>query len=207
MPTRRDVLLGAAAVLLVRDALAQGRVQTGVNRVRGEATINGKPAKQGITVRAGDSVTTGPNAEVVFVVDRDAMMLRQNSNLSLVKNGFRLVSGAVLSVFAPKQRKELRTSTATIGIRGTAAYLEAEPERTYICTCYGEAVLEPLAQPGARETVRTTHHEQPRYIMAGGAPQMVMPAPMINHSDAELELLEGLVRRQPPFVDKGYPRY
>lgn len=207
MPTRRDLLLGTAAILLIRDALAQGRVQTGVNRVRGEASINGQPAKQGMTVRAGDTVTTAPNAELVFVVGRDAMMLRESSSLSLARSGFRLVSGAVLSVFSPGQRKQLRTSTATIGIRGTAAYIEAEPQRTYVCTCYGEAVLEPAAEPAARETVRTTHHEQPRYIMARGAPQLVMPAPLINHSDAELELLESLVRRQPPFVGKGYPRY
>jgi hypothetical protein len=207
MPTRRDLLLGAAAILLVRDALAQGRIQTGVNRVRGEASINGQPARQGMAVRAGDSVATGPNAELVFVVGRDAMMLRQDSSLALVRSGFRLVSGAVLSVFAPGQRKQLLTSTATIGIRGTAAYLEAEPQRTYVCTCYGVAVLEPVAEPAARETVRTTHHEQPRYIMARGALQMVMPAPVINHSDAELELLESLVRRQPPFVGKDYPRY
>ena len=207
MPTRRDLLLGAAAILLIRDALAQGRIQTGVNRVRGEASINGQPARQGMAVRAGDSVVTGPNAELVFVVGRDAMMLRQDSSLALVRSGFRLVSGAVLSVFAPGQRKQLRTSTATIGIRGTAAYIEADAQRTYVCTCYGEAVLEPVADPAARETVRTTHHEQPRYIMGRGAPQMVMPAPVINHSDAELELLESLVRRQPPFVDKGYPRY
>jgi hypothetical protein len=207
MPTRRDVLVGAAAVLLIKDALAQGKVQTGVNRVRGEATINGQPAKQGMAVRAGDSVSTGANAEIVFVVDRDAMMLRENTSLSLLKSGFRLVSGAVLSVFGPRQRRELRTSTATIGIRGTAAYIEAERERTYICTCYGEAVLEPVAEPAARETVRTAHHEQPRYIMGRGAPQMVTPAPMINHSDAELELLESLVGRQPPFAGKGYPHY
>lgn len=205
MPTRRDLLLGATAILLIRDALAQGRVQTGVNRVRGEASINGQPAKQGMTVRAGDTVTTAPNAELVFVVGRDAMMLRESSSLSLARSGFRLVSGAVLSVFSPGQRKQLRTSTATIGIRGTAAYIEAEPQRTYVCTCYGEAVLEPLADPAARETVRTRHHEQPRYIMPKGAPQMIMPAPMINHSDAELELLESLVGRKPPF--SGGPPY
>lgn len=207
MATRREVLLGAAALLLIRDALAQGRIQTGVNRVRGEARINGQPATQGMAVRAGDTVTTAPNAELVFVVGRDAMMLRQSSSLELARSGFRLVSGAVLSVFTPGSRKQLRTPTATIGIRGTAAYIEAEPQRTYVCTCYGEAVLEPAAEPAARETVRTTHHEQPRYIMARGAPQMVMPAPVINHSDAELEFLESLVRRQPPFTGKGYPRY
>lgn len=40
-----------------------------------------------------------------------------------------------------------------------------------------------------------------------GAAQMVMAAPMINHSDAELELLESLVGREPPFSGKGFPRY
>jgi len=99
----------------------------------------------------------------------------------------------------------VRSGSATIGIRGTAAYLEAEPDRTYVCTCYGEAVLEPLAEPAARETVRTRHHEQPRYIMPKGAPQMIMRAPVINHSDAELEMLEALVGRKPPF--SGGPPY
>jgi len=204
---RRDLLLGTAAVLLVRNALAQGRVQAGVSRVRGEVTINGAAAKQGMAVRAGDRVATGANAEIVFAVDRDAMLVRQNSHFELVKSGFRLLSGAVLSVFAPRQRKELRTPTSTIGIRGTAVYLEAEAQRTYVCTCYGEAVLEPLDDPAARETVRTTHHEQPRYILARGAPRLVTPAPIKNHSDAELQLLEALVGRKPPFAGKGYKRY
>ncbi len=204
---RRDFLLGTAAVLLVRDALAQGRVQQGVNRVRGEASINGQPAQPGTPVRAGDRVTTGANAEIVFVVGRDAALLRQNSSLSLLQDGFRLVTGAVLGVFAPGQRKQLETSTSTIGIRGTAVYLEVEPQRTYVCTCYGEAVLTPVADPTARETVRTRRHEQPRYIMAKGAPRMVVPAPVLNHSDAELTLLEALVERRPPFAGKSGYRY
>ena len=58
----------------------------------------------------------------------------------------------------------------------------------------------PADEPSARETVRTTHHEQPRYVMARGAPQMLMRAPVINHSDAELVLLESLVGRKPPFL-------
>ncbi|MGH8690472.1 MAG: hypothetical protein ACREUS_05530 [Burkholderiales bacterium] len=204
---RRDLLLGAAAVFLVRDALAQDRVRQGVNRVRGAATINGQPAKQGMAVRAGDTVATAKDAEIAVVVGRDAMLVRQNSSVSVVQGGLRLATGAVLAVFAPKQRRELRTPTASIGIRGTAVYLEAESSRTYVCTCYGEAVLEPAGDPAARETVRTTHHEQPRYIMARGAPQRIMPAPVQNHTDAELELLEGLVQRQPPFAGKGYRRY
>jgi hypothetical protein len=208
MPSRREVIAGAAALMLVRNAVAQAK--SGVQSVRGQATINGQPAKPGMAVNPGDKVATGQDGQIVFVVDRDAMLVRRNSTLETAKSGLRLLSGAVLSVFAPKQRKELRTATATIGVRGTAVYLEAEPERTYVCTCYGEAVLEPAGDPNARETVRTRHHEQPRYIMAKGAPKMVMPAPMQNHTDAELEMLEALVGRKPPFAEKRStpsPRY
>jgi hypothetical protein len=158
-------------------------------------------------VAAGDSVTTGADALAVFVVGRDAMLVRRQSSVSLFKDGLRIASGAVLSVFESGRRREIDTGTAVIGIRGTGIYVEAEPDRTYVCTCYGEAVLEPRADPAARETVRTTHHDQPRYIMPKGAPQMIMRAPVVNHTDAELEMLEALVGRKPPFEGKGYPPY
>ena len=80
-----------------------------------------------MAVRAGDTVVTGPGSDIMFVAGRDAMLVRQNSNFALAEDGFRLVTGAVLGVFAPRQRKNLHTATATIGIRGTAVYLEAEP--------------------------------------------------------------------------------
>lgn len=204
---RRALLKGAAALLFIRDALAQGRLEKGVYRLRGNVHINGANAQQGGELRPGDSVRTQPGAEIVFVAQNDAFLVRQNSEVSLVANGLRVVTGAVLSVFTPNERKEIRTATAVIGIRGTAVYIEAEPARTYACTCYGQAVLTPIAQPSAAETITTRHHEQPRYIMASGAPQMVMPAPVINHTDAELILLESLVGRQPPFIGQGFTPY
>jgi hypothetical protein len=204
---RRTLLQGAAALLLIRDALAQGRLEKGVYRLRGNVHVNGASAQRGGELRAGDSVRTQAGAEIVFVAQADAFLVRQNSEVSLLANGLRVVTGAVLSVFRPNERKEIRTSTATIGIRGTAVYIEAEPERTYACTCYGTAVLAPVAQPAAAETVTTRHHEQPRYIMAAGSPQMLMQAPVINHTDAELILLESLVGRQPPFIGEGFRPY
>jgi len=198
---------GAAALLLVREALAQGRLEKGIYRLRGDVHVNGANAQQGGELRPGDTMRTQPGGEIVFVVQNDAFLVRQNAEVAVVANGLRVITGAVLSVFAPGQAKEIRTSTAVIGIRGTAVYIEAEPQRTYACTCYGEAVLTPIAQPAAAETVRTTHHEAPRYIMGSGAPQMVTAAPVINHTDAELILLEGLVGRQPPFIGQGFRPY
>jgi hypothetical protein len=204
---RRDLLKGTAALLLIRDALAQGRLEKGVYRLRGGVHVNGANAQRGGELRPGDSVRTQPGSEIVFVTQRDAFLVRQSSEVSLLANGLRVVTGAVLSVFAPGRPKEIRTSTATIGIRGTAVYIEAEPGRTYACTCYGTAVLTPIAQPAAAETVTTRHHEAPRYIMAAGAPQMLMQAPVVNHTDAELILLESVVGRQPPFIGQGFRPY
>ena len=207
MLSRRHLLQGAVALLAVRDALAQGRVERGVYRVRGDVRVNGEPAREGAQVRAGDSIATGADGEMVFVVNRDAMLVRRGSNVSLLADGLRAVTGAVLSVFASGQRKQIVTGTAVIGIRGTGVYVEAGQDRSYVCACYGEVTLEPIGDPAARETVRTSHHEQPRYVMATGAPQMIMRAPVLNHTDAELILLESLVGRQPPFIGQGVRPY
>ncbi|MEO8145312.1 MAG: hypothetical protein ABI654_13960 [Betaproteobacteria bacterium] len=198
----------AAQMGFLRDALAAGSVERGVHRVRGDVRINGVPAREGMFVAVGDVITTGAAGEVVFVTGKDAFLIRANSRVEaqgvagpLLLSGLRVITGAVLSVFSPGEPKTMRTATATIGIRGTALYLEAEAARTYVCCCYGEADIVSTVDPSARETVRTTHHEQPRYVMGSGAPQMLMGAPVVNHTDAELTLLESLTGRRPPFLD------
>ncbi|MDH5350816.1 MAG: hypothetical protein OEX78_08355 [Betaproteobacteria bacterium] len=206
MSGRRRFLAAGAALLLVREALAAGTVQKGVYRVSGEARVNGVPARRGMDVKAGDTVVTGPGGEIIFVVNRDAFLVRANTRFEVggaAADVFRLVTGALLSVFQPGVRKTLRAQNATIGIRGTAVYVESAADKTYVCTCYGEAELVPEGDPGATETVRTRHHEQPRYIMPKGAPQMLMQAPVFNHTDAELAMLESLVGRSVPFEPFG----
>lgn len=113
--------------------------------------------------------------------------------------GFFLASGAILSVFAPGRRRILKTPSAVIGIRGTGGYLEARPDGTYFCLCYGKANLQAANNPNVRESVTTAHHESPRFIHA--VKPRIEPFPMINHEDAELVMLEALVGRRPPFYD------
>jgi hypothetical protein len=200
----------AAGMALARLALAAGTVPPGVARVKGDARVNGKPALQGMEIKPGDVITTGPGAELVFVVGRDAYLARANTRIELsgdaarlIVQGLRVVTGALLSVFQRGEPKRVQTATATIGIRGTGLYVEVESMRTYACLCYGEAELVPVDEPKEAEVVRTTHHDQPRYIYAKGMPRMMEQAPVVNHTDAELIMLEALVGRVVPFTSTG----
>jgi hypothetical protein len=203
----------AVAMAHLRHALAMGSVPPGVYRARGDVRINGKPAQKGVELKPGDVVTTGRDAELVVVVGKDAFLMRANTRVEysgdaakLVVSGLRVVTGALLSVFEPGKEKRIRTATATIGIRGTAVYVETEDKRTYVCTCYGVADLVPVGDPSAAETVRTQHHDEPRFIYAKGMPRMMEKAPVFNHTDAELIMLEQLVGRTTPFAF-SYTRY
>ena len=89
--------------------------------------------------------------------------------------------------------------TATIGNRGTGVYAQDMGDRAYVCTCYGVADIAAADDPSVHETVRTEHHDQPRYIYPQGAERRIVRAPVFNHTDAELILLESLVGREPPF--------
>ena len=201
----------ALAMAQLREALAAGAVEKGVARARGDVRIGDKAAQRGMEVKPGDVVTVGRGSEAVFVVGRDAFMARAGSRIELqggaaqaAVSGLRIVTGALLSVFEPGRGRRIQTATATIGIRGTGIYVEVEKARTYACTCYGEAELVPVDEPKDAEVVRTTHHDKPRYIYAKGMPRMIEEAPVINHTDTELILLESLVGRTVPFDSRNY---
>lgn len=211
-------LLGPAGISgLIGQALAKGNapVAPGLHKLRGTVTVNGKPAKEGQIVGAGDTVITGPGSEAIYVIGQDAFLQRESSTVSFgadaVQNLMRVVTGKLLSVFGKGARK-IQVSTATIGIRGTGCYIEDEGSgataRTYFCLCYGEVELIPSAAPHERETYSTTHHDKPMYVHNDmKMPKMMVPAAVINHSDDELKLLEALVGRWPPFYGQGGPRY
>ena len=226
-PLRRHLLgaLAAAGLLtaaerlgLIRAALAAGvnPVPPGLHRIKGTVTVNGQRAREGLLLKPGDTVVTGAGSEALYVIGQDAFLQRESSTVSFgadMTAFMRVVSGRILSVFGRGQRS-ISVATATIGIRGTACYIEEPSEKvgaggtplpTYFCLCYGEAEIVPTAAPQQREVVATTHHDHPLYIH--GDPRMatsMVPAEVINHTDAELVMLENLVGRRPPFYGNTY---
>jgi len=217
---RRNLLkLAAAGALagigcngLVRQALAAGSGPTrkqGIYKLDGEATFNGQRLKVGDVPSLPLTVITGPKTLLVFVLGADAYLVRANSHLVLTGNDakapsrvseIKLLAGKLLSVFDKGERR-LSTTTAVAGIRGTGIYLESAADRSYVCLCYGHALLAPINAPERQQAFKTTHHESPRWIY----PDRMEPAEVINHSDEELILLESLTGRVPPFYTQyGY---
>jgi len=208
----RAIAAGSLAGLLQR-ALAAGAnpATPGLRHLRGNVLINDKPARVGQLVVPGDTVATGPGAEAIYVIGENAFLQRESSTVrfgaDLAADFMRVVTGKLLSVFG-RGDKRIVVSTAVIGIRGTACYIEEEVGRTYFCLCYGGADIVPTSAPQERELIHTTHHDHPMYIHADPAmPKSMVPAEVVNHSDAELTLLEGLVGRVPPFLVTSGSQY
>jgi len=178
-----------------------------------DVQVNNQPADQNTVIKPGDTVQTGPNGQAVFAVGTHAMILRGGSTLviqeaarvrestsSALISGLQLLTGKLLSV-SRNSPMTVRTSTATVGIRGTGFYIEADPEQTYFCTCYGTTEVQATEDPESREKITAVHHDRPLYIVKdGGAGRNIRAAPFVNHTDPELALIETIVGRTVPFV-------
>lgn len=203
--------LGAAGLSgFMSRALAAGDIPggTGIARLQGTATVNGQAAKVGTPVKMGDRIETGAAGKAVVVMKGDAFLLHPKTIIEVrgrdnTLTDMLVAGGRVLSVFS-KKPVTIKAAVATIGIRGTGAYLEIEPAGVYFCLCYGEALVEgPKMQA---KTVKTTHHETPLMLTEAGGILRADPSGFKNHSDDELIMLETLVGREPPFVKSGaYP--
>lgn len=219
------VLGPAGMVGLIQQALADEKrpVVKGLHQMRGDVRVNDRLAKPGQLIGPGDTVTTGADGEAIYVIGKDAFLQREATTIGFGSDAaqklMRVVTGRILSVFGQGDMT-IKVSTATVGIRGTACYIEDEPlgpvsaakfgtasaARTYFCLCYGTADLTPGAAPQEREVYTTEHHDKPLYIWNDMAmPRMAVPAAVINHTDLELTMLEALVGRLTPFHGTAKP--
>ena len=108
--------------------------------------MNGKPVQSGAKVELGDKVTTGPRSQAVVVLKGDAFLMRADTVIEVkgrdgLLSEMLIASGKVLSVFS-KKPVNIKAATASIGIRGTGAYIEVDPGSVYFCLCYGEADID-----------------------------------------------------------------
>ncbi len=188
-----------------------------IHQLRGDVRVNGLAATINTPINPGDVVETFEKSYVIFVVEKDAFILRSNSKMTLpvrqvtaaapVTTAYVLDKGKALSVLASR-RTNIATPSALIGVRGTGVYVETEPDLSYVCVCYGVSDLSTPDDPSLSETIVSEHHTAPRYILADkSASERIVPAPFKDHDDQELLLIETLVGRTTPYVvPKGVPK-
>ncbi|MDB5803937.1 MAG: hypothetical protein JWN73_1259 [Betaproteobacteria bacterium] len=211
--TRRNFLAGGAALaagLAAPAAWAQERAKSirSIRSLRGLVRVNGERVNGAAPVRVGDSIATGADGRVSFVVGSDAFFLRENSELKIESSGggiidsLRMLTGALGSVFGKRASGQLtlHTPTVTAGIRGTGCYTEVRDAGVYFCTCFGAIQLTSL-NGGPEELVVSSHHD-PRRIMRDTATNnmMMIPASFGMHTDQEMDALEKLVGRRAPWA-------
>jgi hypothetical protein len=114
-----------------------------IHQIEGTVTVNQLPIKLSSQIQSGDKIVVSQDGQLVFSIGEDAFLLRGGSDLQiktdnhLLVTSMRLITGAILGVFGKRNSTtQIYTSTATIGIRGTAVYVAASPHECYTCTCY-----------------------------------------------------------------------
>jgi hypothetical protein len=195
----RQAALAGTALLLPQAVCA-----VPIAEMAGEVTVNGRRAMRDTVIKAGDTVKTGANAMLSFVIGTDAFMLRamtevviENKTGALLISGLRVITGAMLAVFGPGMRNVM-TGLVTAAIRGTGIYVEVSPGKTYFCTCYGNVGL--TSKDGSQQDVISTSHRA-NFVHADAlAGKAIVAAPMMNHDNRELAVLEKLAGRAPRLV-------
>lgn len=183
--------------------------------IKGKVLLNGQKAMKGDLIKAGDKVVTGEKSKAIIVSGHSAFLVRDNSEIEFPKplseevkdkviREINILKGKLLSVFG-KGKRQITTSTAVIGVRGTGIYIESLEKSTYVCTCYGIVDIASKDQPELTQTVNATHHDKPLFVKSKTKGDPFEKAGMMNHSDSELIELESLVGRQPPFYDPNNP--
>ncbi len=201
---RRSFLQAAAAWSAMGGfAAAQAQQRSNVVELRGDAMVNGRRLSQQQTIQTGDSVETGPDSQLVFVLGNSSFQMRQNTRLTVERGAtlnavsvLRMLSGAVASVWGRGSSRLITTPTLTAGIRGTGVYTEIFPAqnyRSYFCNCYG--TVDMTAGPD-RTVSQSSYHQSFWGEAEAKNGRFLTPAKAINHTDEELEHLAQLVNQR-----------
>jgi hypothetical protein len=211
-PARRNFLLGGVALaagLAAPAGWTQGKGGPSVRALKGAVRVNGERATNSVPIKAGDTVTSGADGRISFVLGGDAFFLRENSELKIESSAMasglltslRMVTGALGAVFNKRASGQvsLHTPTVTAGIRGTGCYTEVRDEGVYFCTCFGAIDLN-SQNGGQQELVVSSHHDARQIMRDPRDGKTIMMSTFGQHTDREMDALERLVGRRAPWA-------
>jgi hypothetical protein len=133
-PVRRALLRALAVGILssAGDAVARSKrnaplqkfaLGQSIRRISGRVLVNGRRATLATPIGTGDSIETAANAEIVFVLGAQTLILRGGRRIvigepkSQIKNALRLTTGKVASLPGRVAPGLMVAESSTIGIR------------------------------------------------------------------------------------------
>ena len=208
---RRSFLQAAASWTAMGGvSAAQAQSRSNVVQLTGDALVNGNRLTPGQSVQTGDTIATGPNSTLIFVLGNSAFHVRQNTMMTVERGAslfavslLRLVAGAVVSVWGKGTNRQIVTPTMTAGIRGTGVYTEIFADqggRSYFCNCYGTV---DLAAGSNRTTSQSEYHQAYWGELSPKDGTSLTMAKAINHTDEELEFLARLTGQRTAWQISG----
>jgi len=209
---RRSFMRAAAAWTAMGGfTAAHAQQRSNIVDLTGDATVNGGRLTREQTIQTGDSIETGPNSNLIFVIGNSSFQVRQNSRLTVERGPtlfavsvLRMLTGGVAAVFGKGTHRQVYTPTLTAGIRGTGIYTEVFPQqsfRSYFCNCYGTI---DMGAGSDRAVSRSSYHQSFWGEVEPKDGKFLTPANAINHTDEELENLARLVGQQTAWQIEGH---
>jgi hypothetical protein len=208
---RRSFLQAAAAWTSMGGfAAAHAQQRSNIVDFTGDAMVNGERLTRDRSIQTGDSIETGPNSNLVFVVGNASFQVRQNSRLTVERGAslfavsvLRLLTGGVGAVFGKGTNRQIVTPTLTAGIRGTGIYTQVNPQqnyRSYFCNCYGTI---DMSAGNDRAVSQSSYHQSFWGEAEPKNGRTLTPANAIDHTDEELEYLAKLVGQRTAWEIEG----
>lgn len=185
--THRATILSLLLAFAPVAASAAGRV----------LSTTGSLMSGGAALKAGDAL---PDAEVrlasgtaTLAIDGGRFLLTGPARLTPRKSSFRLDLGGLLSVLTHRagRRFSVRTPVAVAAVRGTDFYVSVGAKQEVdVCICKG--ALEVTAKGMEKLPMASQSHLNYRF-WAARTETAREKSPMIGHTDAELDVLRGLL--------------
>jgi hypothetical protein len=155
----------------------------------GEVMLDGQPGTLNQEIKSETTIETGDQSRAeIRIGTGSGIQVRQNSNVKLIKDQDQwkteVTEGAVLNLFRPGSRYQLRGPAGVIAIRGTIFYVHCYNDSTqYVCTCNGTVGID--SEGMELQEVSASHHK-PYTIISSDENAHLEAAEMKEHNDVEI---------------------
>jgi hypothetical protein len=167
-----------------------------IEYISGDVKVDNTDVKAGDPVDNHSVVTTGADSVCDIVFNkRNIIEVLENTVLELdfsrIQTSAQLSQGTIinvlkkLEVLTDTQPFTINTPVAVVGVRGTAFYIKATPETTYVCVCNGTVTVKDSSERESEE-IQAKHHIARLLTKTDQGIDMV-PAEMLYHTDEDIE--------------------